>query len=108
MKDYKELVKCPKCKRNTLVRNLQADLPNGSVVKGESELTVGELARRNSERFSEDYKEHLHNKNNAYRDNPPKFKEPKAVRKAREMKEFLSGLSRSDPSTRGKKNGKKK
>ena len=105
IKDYTPLVKCPKCKKKTLIRNLKADLPSGSVKKGDDQLTVGELAKRNTERFSRDYKEHLHNERYKYRENPPKFTESKAERKKRELREFASGLKRTPE---GKKNGKRK
>lgn len=95
IKDYQPLITCPTCKKDTLVRDYESDLPSGSVKRGDHQITVGELAKRNTERFSEDYKEHLHNKNYAYRENPPPFKEPKAKRKMRELREFASGLTKT-------------
>lgn len=64
--NYKPLTKCPNCKKETLKRDYETDLPTGTVVKGNSEITVGQLADRNSAKFSEDYKLHLYKKHNSY------------------------------------------
>lgn len=62
---YKPKEKCPKCK---LTGNVQRDLEtdwdtmHGGVIRGDHEITVGELAKRNSERFSDDYKAALTHK----------------------------------------------
>ncbi len=96
LRDYTPLVTCPNCKKDGLVRDLKSDLPNGSVKKGEHELTVGELAARNTERFSEDYKEHLHNKHHAHMKNPPKYKATKAERQVRNLQDLAEGLGKKD------------
>jgi hypothetical protein len=45
---------------------------SASVVKADSELkTLGDLANRNRDRMSEDHKQALNTKHNAYRDNSP-------------------------------------
>jgi putative FmdB family regulatory protein len=94
-KDFTPLTTCPNCNQNTLVRDYQSDLPSGSVKKGDDQLTVGELAARNTERFSEDYKEHLHIKNHSYMKNPPKYKASKAERKIRDLQDLATGLGGS-------------
>tara|TARA_R100000306_G_C4360489_1_gene134990 strand:- start:831 stop:1238 length:408 start_codon:yes stop_codon:yes gene_type:complete len=57
---------CPNChKRKSVARNYELQ---NVVVYDSSPTTLGSLADRNSERMSDDQKNHLTNKNNAYRD----------------------------------------
>lgn len=52
-----------------------------SVKKSDTELkTIGDLAKRNSERMSDDQKQDLHIKHNSYKDNKEQTKElPKGM-----------------------------
>lgn len=69
--DYKDKVKCPSCKsKKKCSRDYQEDMLtlNSSVRKSDSELkTLGDLAQRNGERFSDDYKAELQRKHYDYR-----------------------------------------
>ena len=61
---------CQYCKSNKINRDLMTDISGGyfAVRKHDSELkTIGDLANRNSDRFSEDKKNHLFHKHNEYR-----------------------------------------
>jgi putative FmdB family regulatory protein len=62
--------KCAHCGSKKIYRNLMSDISNGyfAIRKHDSELkTIGDLANRNSDRFSEDKKNHLFHKHNDYR-----------------------------------------
>jgi putative FmdB family regulatory protein len=77
MSDYDAVaptLKCPLCDEPAL-RNFEADLPRANVIVSDNETTVGTLAKRNRDRFSDDYKHELHEKHNAYR-KLPKDQEP--------------------------------
>ncbi|NDC71856.1 MAG: zinc ribbon domain-containing protein [Sphingobacteriia bacterium] len=70
-RDYTEKPKCPSCHKKTTEREYIKDLKtlNASVKKSDSELkTIGDLAQRNSERLSDDEKQHLYDKHNAYKE----------------------------------------
>ncbi len=67
IKNYKQLKKCPQCKKNKLYRNYSADLVSGSVKLNDGEITVGHLASRNRSRFSNDQKEDLNREHNKHK-----------------------------------------
>ncbi len=67
MKDYTGSAACPKCGETSNSRNLLVDNPSTFVVRGDDQITLGELAERNSKRFSPDKKAHLFEKHNEYR-----------------------------------------
>lgn len=73
IKDYSSDKKpiCTQCKTNkSVLRRYDIDVSSqhASVKKGDTELkTIGDLARRNSDRLSEDEKIHLYQKHNAYK-----------------------------------------
>jgi len=70
IKDYKEQPKCATCGSAQTNRSYISDVltQSTSVRKSDNELkTLGDLARRNSDKLSEDEKLHLHNKHNAYK-----------------------------------------
>lgn len=72
IKDYNPNPKCVKCKSDKTNRQYCVDVAtqSTSVKKSDSELkTIGDLANRNSERMSDDEKQALHIKHNAYKDN---------------------------------------
>lgn len=67
---YKEHPACDKC-GSECSRNYSIDLItlNASVKKSDSELkTIGDLAKRNSDRMSDDQKNALYMKHNSYKD----------------------------------------
>ena len=67
--NYKDKVKCDGCNK-MCGRDYQEDMLtlNSSVKKSDSELkTLGDLAQRNTERFSDDYKAELQRKHYDYR-----------------------------------------
>jgi len=86
--DYKDTVKCSECKRQAHRMYVDDLLTlNGSVRKADSELkTIGDLARRNSEKFSDDYKAHLHEKHNAYKETPSTNTLPKGMTRMKKTK----------------------
>lgn len=77
IKDYIEKPECPDCSSKETYRLVAQDVKTQScsVKKMDSELkTLGDLAKRNSDRLSDDEKHHLHNKHNEYKDEA--FKKP--------------------------------
>lgn len=85
IKDYIERPQCPNCSNTKTHRDYISDVSTqiSSVKKHDSELkTIGDLAKRNSDKFSYDYKVHLYQKHNDYKfDNT-------------NQKELPSGMSR--------------
>lgn len=75
IKDYDTVslkLKCSLCGSKNIIRDYKTDIENlnTSIRKSDSELkTIGDLAKRNSEKFSEDKKKHLHEKHNSYKEN---------------------------------------
>lgn len=72
MSSYQVPTKCPKCSGDKTVVRIFTD-PVSNVIRGDHQVTIGELAERNSERFSKDKKIALHKKHHEYRDNPPEI-----------------------------------
>lgn len=71
IKDYNSQPHCPNCNTNKTHRLYREDVltQSCSVKKSDSELkTLGDLAMRNTERMSQDEKEHLYAKHNSYKD----------------------------------------
>lgn len=57
---YTGKAKCPKCKKISKQRDFSADLPLDNIIKGDDQLkTVGDLAKRNTDRLSPDEKRHI-------------------------------------------------
>lgn len=84
IKDYVPQPCCQHCGSKNTDRDYISDVmtQSSSVKKSDSELkTIGDLARRNSDKFSEDEKVHLYRKHNEY-----KFTES--------TKELPTGMSR--------------
>lgn len=78
---YKEKEVCEIC-HSLCDRSYEDDLLtlNASVKKSDSELkTIGDLARRNTDRFSDDQKAHLYQKHNAYKDEQSQKALPKGM-----------------------------
>ena len=82
-KDYDEgNVTCDKCSSKKVVRDYQNDAINVgmSVKKADSELTtLGDLADRNRDRFSNDQKAELNKKHNEYKAQPKQKALPKGM-----------------------------
>jgi putative FmdB family regulatory protein len=75
IREYSEKQKCTACKSKKVYRSYKDDISSvfGSVKKHDSELkTVGDLAARNSDKFSDDHKEFLKQKHTAYKDQTDK------------------------------------
>ena len=73
MCDYSPTQQCPDCKSLQPVhRYYEVDMPQTSVKLSDDEITVGHLAQRNTEKFSNDKKEALKKKHNEYKTNKPK------------------------------------
>lgn len=73
IKDYVPDPPCTKCKESNTYRRYLIDVSSQStsVKKSDSELkTLGDLARRNADRMSEDQKTSLYQKHNAYKEEP--------------------------------------
>lgn len=70
IKDYQEKPICINCKSKKTERSYISDVATqmASVKKSDSELkTIGDLAKRNSDKLSEDEKTHLYQKHNSYK-----------------------------------------
>lgn len=81
LSDYTSKQVCPKCKKTTSVhRSYISDIPSTSVKLGDDEITVGHLANRNRDRFSDEQKAHLNYKHNEYKLNRPKAELPSGMR----------------------------
>lgn len=79
---YKEHEECEFCKSKDTHRSYSDDMMSlsTSIKKSDSELrTLGDLAKRNSDRMSEDEKASLHKKHNYYKDNKPDAPLPKGM-----------------------------
>lgn len=96
---------CPRCKEKSTTRDYVQDLPVAQVVKGDSELSLGDLAQRNSNRFSDDYKDHLYQKHNSYKNQDEDGVELPAgmtkVKRPKNKNPFGSGKKRRTITKRG-------
>lgn len=83
IKDYHDKLPCQLCQSNTAVYRMYIEdvsTLNASVKKSDSELkTVGDLAKRNTDRMSDDEKRHLQTKHNSYKENKPDKPLPKGM-----------------------------
>ena len=75
IREYNDQIPCEYCGSNAASHRLyveDASTLSTSVKKMDSELkTVGDLAKRNTDRMSDDQKESLRIKHNSYKDNKP-------------------------------------
>lgn len=76
--EYQKTIKCEQC-GSECQRSLQDDLTTGFVKLGDEEIKLGHLAKRNSERFSDDYKAELKRKHYEYKDQEPTKELPKGM-----------------------------
>lgn len=82
IKDYKEQAQCEFCKSMHTQRSYEDDMLtlSSSIKKSDTELkTLGDLAKRNSERMSDDEKTSLQKKHNFYKENKPDAPLPKGM-----------------------------
>jgi putative FmdB family regulatory protein len=82
IKDYIENPKCIHCGNKKTNRSLAKDVMtlNSSVVKSDGELkTIGDLANRNRDRFSDDQKQGLFDKHNSYKEHKEEKPLPKGM-----------------------------
>lgn len=89
IRDYTENAICDKCRSNKTYRLYQEDLStlNMSIKLSDSEVkTLGHLANRNAEKLSEDHKEHLHNKHNAYKEKDTEINLPTGMSRIKKPK----------------------
>lgn len=81
IKDYREKIKCPECKK-CCDRDYYTDISSqsASVRKLDSELkTLGDLANRNRDRMSDDQKVELYKKHNDYKEQESTKELPKGM-----------------------------
>lgn len=82
IQEYNPTPKCVKCQSSKTERSYQDDLQNiaGCVKKSDSELkTVGDLANRNRDKMSDDQKNALYTKHNAYKEQAEEKPLPKGM-----------------------------
>jgi len=82
IKDYIEQPECINCSSNNTKREYVNDVltQSTSIKKADSELkTIGDLAKRNSDKLSDDEKIHLYNKHNSYKEDQPIKELPKGM-----------------------------
>lgn len=73
IKDYQENPICISCKSKDTYRQYSKDVLTQStaIKKADNELkTIGDLANRNRDKLSDDQKQSLHEKHNAYKEQP--------------------------------------
>ena len=88
-KDYdKNKKQCPACSSFNVIRDINDICSlNASIKKSDNELkTIGDLAKRNSERMSEDQKEHLYHKHNNYKEKNNDKPLPKGMSRMKKTK----------------------
>lgn len=82
IKDYSENAKCVNCESTNTARRFLDDVVTQAtaVKKSDSELkTLGDLAKRNADKMSEDQKIHLYQKHNEYKFEESKKELPKGM-----------------------------
>lgn len=107
IKNYKPTPKCARCDSPDTCRNYSIDFLtiSNSVKKADSELrTIGDLAKRNSDRMSDDEKTSLYMKHNEYRENNTDKPLPKGMSRIKKPPKTL--WPGSKPKIRRKTNGK--
>lgn len=108
IKDYSEHAKCINCHQTNTDRRFIDDVvtQSSSVKKSDSELkTIGDLAKRNSDRLSEDEKIHLYQKHNAYKFEDSTKELPKGMNRVKKPPKIKWPGSQGKPK-RKKNNGK--
>ena len=109
--EYSDEQECPDCRKTEAVRRcLEVDLPtlNQSVRKGDNQITVGELAKRNSERLSSDEKTHLTYEQNKYKYEEPTKELPKGMSRMGSPKDRVTPKKQRTRDPKKRNNGKTK
>lgn len=89
IKDYIEHPCCAMCNSDNTIRRYTDDVvtQSASVRKSDTELkTIGDLAKRNSDRLSEDEKIHLYQKHNSYKEEQSTKELPKGMNRIKKPK----------------------
>lgn len=110
IKDYQDEPKCVECGSKKTHRNYMADVVTqfSSVKKADNELkTIGDLARRNTERMSEDQKIALYRKHNEYKDDTTVDQKPLPKGMNRMKKPPKPMWPGSEPTNKKRRNIKK-
>lgn len=84
---YQEFIECDKC-ANKCYRAYDIDMPTiqCSVKLAVSEIkTLGHLAQRNTETMSQDQKDELYRKHNAYKEDAPEKPLPKGMKRLKKQ-----------------------
>jgi putative FmdB family regulatory protein len=90
------LTKCPNCKKNKLFRVISGG--NGFFMAGR---TVGAIADKNTDKYSEDFQNHLNAKNETKKANKLKLKDGQKIeRKKSKVTPLHKKLSRATPEQR--------
>lgn len=82
IKDYNANPCCIYCNNLNTIRSIVEDVitQNTSVKKADNELkTIGDLANRNRDRLSDDQKQNLQQKHNAYKNDTPQKQLPSGM-----------------------------
>ena len=89
IREYNDSIPCEYCSSNNVHRLYIEDARSisTSIKKMDSELkTVGDLAKRNTDRMSDDQKEYLRQKHNSYKDNKEEKPLPKGMTRLKKPK----------------------
>lgn len=80
MINYKNILRCPKCRCKS-TRDICKDIPSilTSIVDGDSNIKLGHLAKRNTDRMSNDEKNYLNYKHNEYKYKTPEHELPSGM-----------------------------
>ncbi len=80
MKKYTTNHLCPKCKSEEVGRDYMEDQLISTIKLSDDQLKLGHLAKRNTERLSNDEKAHLDHKHNEYKYNKKGGELPKGMK----------------------------
>lgn len=84
--EYREDAECPTCNKVTKIRDYKP--VTTTVIKGNTEVTVGHLAKRNRDTFSADKKHSLLKKHNEYKEVVPEKDLPKGISRIEKKKKY--------------------
>ncbi len=109
VKQYTSSPFCPICGRNdAVVRNYREDNVSVGVTLGDDQLTVGHMAKRNTDNLSNDEKVSLYNKHNAYKFQKSKVKLGKGMKSYGKLGERVDKLPTGNMKKKRPINKKKK
>lgn len=78
-----KLLECPKCNSRNVQRDYITDKTTTSIILADDKLKLGELAKRNTERMSDEEKAALNYKHNEYLYNEPEHDLPSGMKRTR-------------------------